>query len=89
MTREQKNKAPRAASTLISVATDAILESILDGVFTVDKDGRVLSFNRTAERITGIPREDAIGRRCSDVFRASMCESDCALRRTLESGAPS
>ncbi|MCP4647753.1 MAG: PAS domain-containing protein, partial [bacterium] len=33
--------------------TEAILESISDGVFTVDKDWRVTSFNRSAEEITG------------------------------------
>lgn len=70
-----------------SVATNAILESISDGVFTVDPEWRVLSFNRAAELITGISREEAIGQRCSDVFRASMCESDCALRHTMKSGA--
>jgi PAS domain S-box-containing protein len=43
--------------------TEAILESISDGVFTVDRDWRVLSFNRAAELITGIAREKAIGRR--------------------------
>jgi len=54
----------------------------------VDREWRVLSFNRAAELITGIPREEAIGRRCSDVFRASMCEAECALRHTMESGRP-
>lgn len=72
--------------SLSGVATDSILESISDGVFTVDKDWRVTSFNRAAEEITGVTREEAIGRRCSDVFRASMCESECALRRTLATG---
>ena len=77
----------RAAPTLPGIATDAILESISDGVFTVDGEWRVTSFNRAAELITGIPRAEAIGRRCSDVFRASMCETECALRRTIETGA--
>jgi PAS domain S-box-containing protein len=82
-----KRPAPGQASGPVSIGTDAILESISDGVFTVDENWRVLSFNRAAELITGIPREEAVGRRCSDVFRASMCETDCALRRTMESGA--
>lgn len=79
------SKTPSVAK-LPHIATDSILESISDGVFTVDKDWCVSSFNRAAEEITGIPRKDAIGRRCSDVFRASMCETDCALRRTMETG---
>ena len=64
------------------------MESISDGVFTVDSDWRITSFNRAAENITGIPRAEAIGRFCSEVFRSSMCETDCALRKTLESGQP-
>jgi PAS domain S-box-containing protein len=65
--------------------TESILESISDGVFTVDLEWRITSFNRAAEEITGISRREAIGRRCSDVFRASLCEGACALRRTMES----
>jgi len=65
---------------------EIILESISDGVFTVDAEWRITSFNRAAEEITGIGRRDAMGRRCSEVFRASMCEADCALRQTMETG---
>ena len=72
----------------ISRPTDAILESISDGVFTVNLKWRVTSFNRAAEKITGIPRAEAIGRLCSEVFRSSMCEAECALKRTLKTGKP-
>jgi PAS domain S-box-containing protein len=68
--------------------TEAILESISDGVFTVDGDWRVTSFNRAAEEITGVPRDEAIGRRCSEVFRSSLCGDACALHQTLKSGKP-
>ena len=76
---------PTAA--LHGIDTGSILESISDGVFTVDETWQVTSFNRAAEQITGVPREEALGRRCSEVFRASMCETDCALRHTMETGA--
>ncbi len=68
--------------------TEAILESISDGVFTVDAEWRITSFNRAAEQITGVKRREALGKRCCDVFRASMCETDCALKRTLKSKRP-
>jgi PAS domain S-box-containing protein len=68
--------------------TDAILESISDGVFTVDLEWRITSFNRAAEKITGMSRKEAIGRLCPEVFRSSMCEAECALRRTLKTGKP-
>lgn len=67
---------------------NAILESISDGVFTVDSEWRITSFNRAAEVITGVSRQEALGRRCAEVFRCSMCEVACALRKTLKSGKP-
>jgi len=69
-------------------STSVILESIADGVFTVDEDWRITTFNGAAEQITGVPRDEAIGQQCCDVFRASICESECALRETLQSGRP-
>ncbi len=65
---------------------EAILESISDGVFTVGHDWRITSFNRAAEEITGVRRQEALGRLCSDVFRSSMCGAGCALKQTLKSG---
>jgi PAS domain S-box-containing protein len=68
--------------------TDAILDSISDGVFTVDPQWRITSFNRAAEEITGVPRSEAIGRLCSEVFRSSLCGDHCPLQDTLKSGKP-
>ena len=65
---------------------DVILDSIADGVFTVDENWQITSFNSAATQITGVPREEAIGRRCCDVFHASICENECALGQTLETG---
>ncbi|MDD2466322.1 MAG: sigma 54-interacting transcriptional regulator [Desulfobulbus sp.] len=70
----------------ISGVTDIILESISDGVFTVNHEWRIMSFNRAAEEITGVTREEAIGRYCWEVFRSNMCEGNCALRRTMKEG---
>ncbi|MDP8244877.1 MAG: sigma 54-interacting transcriptional regulator [Candidatus Hinthialibacter antarcticus] len=69
-------------------ATDIILDSIADGVFTVDRNWNVTSFNRAAEKIIGISRQDAVGKPCCEVFRSSICESHCALKHTLKTGAP-
>lgn len=63
-----------------------ILDSVADGVFTVDGEFRVTSFNRAAEEITGAPREEALGRPCCEVFRASICEAQCALKETMHTG---
>ena len=67
---------------------ELILDSLEEGVFTVDLDWRITSFNRAAEKITGIEREQALGRQCFEIFRADVCETGCLLRRTMETGVP-
>ena len=52
----------------------------------MDLDWHITSFNRAAERITGIRREKAIGRRCSEVFRANICQDACVMKRVLHAG---
>ncbi|HOO77498.1 MAG TPA: sigma 54-interacting transcriptional regulator [bacterium] len=66
----------------------AILDSLNEGVFTVDLNWRITAFNSAAERITGVSREQAIGSSCSDVFRTDICEKHCVLRRTMADGKP-
>lgn len=63
-----------------------ILESIADGVFTIDREWRITSFNRAAERITGVSRQKALGQKCFDVFHANICQTACALKQTLDTG---
>jgi PAS domain S-box-containing protein len=63
-----------------------ILDSIADGVFTIDKNRRITSFNRAAERITGFSSSEAIGKECFEIFHANMCESACPLEETLKTG---
>jgi len=67
---------------------DIILDSITDGVFTIDHQWRITSFNKAAERITGVSREEAIGQQCRDVLKADICERDCALKHTMATGEP-
>ncbi len=63
-----------------------ILDSIADGVFTVDKHWRITSFNSAAEKVTGVSRNDALGQLCKDVLKADICEKNCCLRATMKTG---
>jgi PAS domain S-box-containing protein len=65
-----------------------IVDSISDGVFTVDKQFIVTCFNKAAERITGFRAEEAIGKHCFEIFRTEVCHSRCAIRDTLSSHEP-
>jgi PAS domain S-box-containing protein len=49
--------------------TRFILSSIADGVYTVDSDLNILTFNPAAERITGWREAEVRGKLCSTVFR--------------------
>jgi PAS domain S-box-containing protein len=68
--------------------TRIILDSIADGVFTVDSEWKITSFNRAAEKITGLNKGEAIGRYCWEVLKASICEKECSLKKTMETGNP-
>jgi PAS domain S-box-containing protein len=73
----------------VSGETQAIiLDSINEGVFTVDLEWHITSFNRAAERIIGISKQEAVGKSCWEVFRASICENACILRQTMKTGQP-
>jgi PAS domain S-box-containing protein len=62
--------------------------NISDGVYSVDFDWRVTYFNHAAEEITGIPKIEAMGRSCFEVFRSNVCESSCIVRETMDTGRP-
>jgi len=64
--------------------SDYILDSIGDGAFTVDEDWNITSFNRAAEQISGFSKDEAIGRKCFDVFKATICKDSCALKQSIE-----
>lgn len=66
----------------------AILNSISEGVMTVDKDWRIASWNRAAEKITGFHREEVLGKECLKVFRASLCRNFCPVDKALSCGHP-
>lgn len=86
--RTIKMKPPEAEKVLSPDEIRMVLDSITDGVFTVDGNFHITSFNMAAEEITGVPVEEALGRPCCEVFRAEICEGDCALKQTVRTGMP-
>ncbi|MCJ2165368.1 MULTISPECIES: sigma 54-interacting transcriptional regulator [unclassified Pseudodesulfovibrio] len=63
-----------------------VFASIADGLFTVDTEWNVTYFNEAAQRITGISAKEALGRKCWDVFRSSLCDGQCAIGNCIEKG---
>jgi PAS domain S-box-containing protein len=68
--------------------TKLILNSINEGVFTVDQNCIITSFNKSAEKITGFKASEAIGQHCFDIFRTEVCHRQCALKDTLKTHNP-
>ncbi len=65
------------AELFTSVAVDrersyAILANIADGIVAVDRESNVVLWNAAADRITGVPAGDALGRTIEDVLQRSL-----------------
>ncbi len=73
-------------SPLPTIEAEAILETIADGLFTVDRDFRIQRFNRRAVEITGFEPDEAIGEYCWNILRTDVCESACVLKEALKAG---
>ncbi len=63
-----------------------VLDSVSDGILTVDQGFQVTAFNRSACEITGFSREEAVGRACTEVFRQILFGQECLVCRGLEKG---
>ena len=66
----------------------AALEASLDAIIGMDKEGNIIDFNKSAEKIFGHKAADVIGKRLGDILipeRYRQCHAD-GLKRYLESG---
>ena len=61
-----------------------VLDSLEEGVVTIDETWRVTSMNSAATRILGTPEHSALGMMCSHVLRSEACRANCPLARALE-----
>lgn len=59
-----------------------ILDSIPVAVLTMDHDFKITCFNRQAEKLTGYPADEAIGRPCHEILQSNRCENGCPLQMT-------
>ncbi|MCB9209209.1 MAG: sigma 54-interacting transcriptional regulator [Ignavibacteriales bacterium] len=67
------------------IKNEDILDSLGEGVFTVDKSFRINFFNKAAERITGNKKEEVIGEFCKNVFKSKVCFTECPIALVLNS----
>jgi PAS domain S-box-containing protein len=63
---------------------EEILNSLGEGVFTVNKDFKINFFNKAAEKITGYKKSEVLGKFCKHVFRSEFCFHDCPIANVLK-----
>lgn len=70
-----------------------LCDNLFDGVYFVDTERRITYWNRGAERLTGFPRQEAVGRHCYNNFLmhmndggCSLCQGGCPLAAALADG---
>jgi PAS domain S-box-containing protein len=56
--------------------SSAILLHIADGIVAVDREGKIVLWNATAEQITGVPAAEALGRTVREVLQRDLAEAD-------------
>jgi PAS domain S-box-containing protein len=74
-----------------------LIDSLADGIYITDTERKILLWNRAAERITGWPADDVVGRTCSDNILChvdkdghELCgQEHCPLHRSVVTGRPS
>ncbi len=62
----------------------ALLGDLRIGVFTVDPERRIISFNKAAELLTGYKENEVIGKYCHQVFRNDLCPGECKFHEAVE-----
>jgi PAS domain S-box-containing protein len=80
-----------------SVAIEAVVDSLSDGVYVCDLDRTITYWSKSAERITGWSAEDVVGRKCLDDVLCHvdkdghrLCgEEYCPLHRSMTTGSES
>jgi two-component system, cell cycle response regulator len=70
-----------------------VLDSLQTGVSVGDRNGKILFWNQGAERLTGHPRHDVVGRSCRENILVQCndqgcvaCGATCPISRTLHEG---
>ena len=66
--------------------TDVILNSIAEGVITVDKEFRITFINEAAQKLTGFNKDEVVGQFCKGVFKSEFCLSKCPIAQVLRNG---
>jgi len=73
-------------SQIFKISDVQILENIGEGILIIDDDFRITYFNQKAVSLTGINREEAVGKHCYEILKLSNCEEGCPAQKMIDVG---
>jgi PAS domain S-box-containing protein len=72
-----------------------LLDNMYDGLYVVDRDRKIIYWNKAAEQITGFKAVDVVGSHCFDNILIhvdghgmNLCKGMCPLAATIKDGVP-
>jgi diguanylate cyclase (GGDEF)-like protein/PAS domain S-box-containing protein len=78
-----------------SLFAEKLMENTQEGVYFVNRDRRITSWNDGAEQLSGYSASEAVGRKCSDNFLGHvdeigrpLCVTGCPLASVMRDGQP-
>ncbi|MCL6472317.1 MAG: PAS domain-containing methyl-accepting chemotaxis protein [Firmicutes bacterium] len=61
----------------------SLLAGIPDPLFVADRDLNITYFNDAAAELTGYRPEEAIGKKCYEIFKSNICDNGCAIKHCM------
>lgn len=81
---ETEHKRAEEATKLAYAQLSRIFDTASDGMWVIDKDFNVLRISETFSTLSGIGKNEAVGKKCHILFGGSLCHTpSCPLTRIL------
>jgi PAS domain S-box-containing protein len=65
-----------------------LLDGLPEGVFSIDMQWKITSFNKRAEQLTGFKKDQIIGKYCWQVFQSGQCSLECPFTKIFDQDTP-
>jgi len=76
------------ARTVTKDDLEAILDSLVEGIVTLDDERRIIGINRAACEILEVEKGQAVETDCCELMGKQLCESAAAVRDSIRDGTP-
>jgi len=77
-----------AARTVTKEDLEAILDSLAEGIVTLDDERTIIGINRAACAMLEVERGEALAANCCELMGKQLCESAAAVRDSIRDGTP-